>query len=446
MTENKVFKNATWIIACKIVQSLLGLVVSMFTARLLGPAGYGLINYAASIVAFVAPIMQLGLNSVMVQEIVNSPEKEGETLGTALLMNTCSALFCVLGIIGFVSVANHGETETLIVCALYSILLIFQALEMVQYWFQAKLKSKYVSIIALIAYTVMSAYKIFLLVSKAKVYWFALSQAIDVMVIALVLLIIYKKIGTQKFRFSKDAMKRMWKKSRHYIVASLMVTVFQQTDRIMIKLMLDDAATGYYSAAVACAGMTSFVFAALIDSFRPSIFEAKKTSEEGFKKNMTRLYSVIIYLSLAQCTVITLFAPLIIKILYGSAYAPASSALQIIVWYTTFAYLGSVRNIWILAENKQKYLWILNLSGALMNIALNAVLIPFWGILGAAFASLVTQIFTNVIMNIIVRPIRANNVFMWKSLNPKVLLDMVKVLLKKKSAPKNEAEIKNNED
>lgn len=441
MTENKVFKNATWIIACKIVQSLLGLVVSMFSARYLGPAGYGLINYAGSIVAFVAPIMQLGLNMVMVQEIVNSPEKEGETLGTALVMNVTSSLLCVLGIVGFVAVANRGETETLIVCALYSVLLIFQALEMVQYWFQAKLKSKYVSVVALIAYTVMSAYKIFLLIAKAKVYWFALSQAIDYMVIALTLLVIYKKLGGQGFRFSKDAMKRMWHKSKHYIVSSLMVTLFTQTDKIMLKLMTDDTQTGYYSSAVACAGITSFVFAALIDSFRPSIFEAKKTGDKGFEKNMVRLYSLIIYLSLAQCLAMTLFAPLIIKILYGANYAPASPALRIIVWYTTFAYLGSVRNIWILSENKQKYLWILNLSGALMNIALNAVLIPVWGINGAALASLVTQVFTNVVMNMLIKPIRRNNLFMWKSLNPKVLLEMIRVLIKKKPASTENVEI-----
>jgi O-antigen/teichoic acid export membrane protein len=91
-----------------------------------------------------------------------------------------------------------------------------------------------------------------------------------------------------------------------------------------------------------------------------------------------------------------------------------------------------VRNIWILSENKQKYLWILNLSGALMNVALNAVLIPMCGIMGASYASLVTQIFTNVILNFIVAPIRENNVLMWKSLNPKVLFDMVNILLKKK--------------
>ena len=58
-----------------------------------------------------------------------------------------------------------------------------------------------------------------------------------------------------------------------------------------------------------------------------------------------------------------------------------------------FSYLGSVRNVWMLAENKQKYLWIINLSGALGNVILNLILIPIMGVNGAAVASLCTQIF-----------------------------------------------------
>lgn len=426
MAQNRVLKNATWIIACKIVQSLLGLVVTMLSARYLGPSGYGLINYASSIVAFVAPVMQLGLNGILVQEIVNDPEKEGETLGTALAMTFVSSFFCILGVLAFVSIANHHEPTTIIVCALYSVLLIFQALEMIQYWFQAKLKSKYTSIVMLIAYVAMSVYKIVLLATGSDIYWFALSNALDYMIIAFSLLVIYKKIGERKLSFSWQKARSMFAKSKHYIFSNLMITIFAQTDRIMIKLMMDDASVGYYSAAVACAGMTGFVFSAIIDSARPSIFESKKVNEQAFEKNMSRLYCVIIYFSLLQCVAITLFSPLIVNILYGSEYSPTIDALRLIVWYTTFAYLGSVRNIWILAENKQKYLWILNLSGAVVNIILNAIFIPVWGIMGAAFASLITQIFTNIIMNMFIRPIKRNNVLMLKGLNPCLITGILK--------------------
>ena len=431
MNKNRVLKNASWIIGIQVVKSLLGLVISMLTARFLGPSNFGLINYAASIVAFVSPIMYLGLTGVLVQEIVNRPENEGKILGTAISLSFFSSLLCIGGVVAFVSIANRGERDTIIVCALYSILLIFQSLEMIVYWFQAKLLSKYSSLVSLIAYLIVSAYKIFLLAAKKSIYWFAVSNALDYMIIAVCLLIVYRKLGGQRLRFSFADAKRMLSKSRYYIISNMMITIFAQTDRIMLKLMIDDAATGYYSAAVTCAGMTGFIFSAIIDSFRPMIFDNKKTDERQYENNICRLYSIIIYLSLLQSVVITVFSKLIIHILYGSAYDPSINALRLIVWYTTFSYLGSVRNIWILAEDKQKYLWIINLSGAAANVLLNYFLIPVMGIMGAALASLITQIFTNVIIGFIIKPIRYNNTLMFRALNPVYLKGIAKMLLLK---------------
>ena len=146
------------------------------------------------------------------------------------------------------------------------------------------------------------------------------------------------------------------------------------------------------------------------------------------------LYSVVIYLSLLQSIFMTLGAKLVIFILYGVDYFPAISSLRIIVWYTTFSYLGAVRNIWILANNQQKYLWIINLSGATANVVINAILIPIWGINGAAIASLFTQIFTNVIVGYIIAPIRENNRIMLHGLNPRILIELFKKTLKKKES------------
>lgn len=426
MNKGKVVKNASWIIGLQIIKSLLGMVISMLTARYLGPSDFGLINYASSIVAFVAPIMYLGLTGVLVQEIVNNPEKEGETLGTAITMSLVASAFCIGGVVSFAAIANHGETETIIVCALYSILLVFQSMELILYWFQAKLQSKYSSIVSLCAYAVVSAYKIYLLATGKSIRWFAVSNALDYMLIAVALLIIYYKLGNQRLSFSWKTAHRMFSKSRYYIVANMMVAIFAQTDRIMLKLMIDDAATGYYSAAVACAGMTGFVFTAIIDSFRPMIFEDKQRDQHTFETNMCRLYSIVIYLSLLQSVGITVLSQFIVQILYGSAYAPTVDVLRLVVWYTTFSYLGSVRNIWILAENKQKYLWVINLSGALANVILNFILIPVMGMMGAALASLVTQIFTNVIIGFIIRPIRQNNLIMMRSLKPRNIISFFK--------------------
>ena len=428
---NKVAKNATWIIGCRIVQSVLALIINMLTARYLGPSNYGLITYASSIVAFVVPIMNLGLSNILVQEIVNNPEREGKTLGTSMLLSLVSSAFCILGVTSFAFIANHNEPITIMVCFLYSLNLIFQALELMQYWFQAKYLSKYTSIVSLCAYFIVSAYKIYLLVSAKNVYWFAISNAFDYALIAVGIIIIYHKLGGQKLKFSWDLGKQMYSRSKHYILSGMMVTLFAQTDKIMIKLMIDESATGYYGAAVATAGLTSFVFTAIIDSFRPSILEGQKVSLVVFEHRLTLLYSIVIYVSLAQSAVMTAFASIIIRILYGSAYDPAINALRIVVWYTTFSYMGSVRNVWILANYKQHLLWKINLIGAVANIILNGFFIPMLGINGAAMASLITQFFTNVIIGYIIKDIRPNNTLMIEGLKPNYLIEGLKKIKRK---------------
>lgn len=425
LLKNKIVKNASWIIGCKIAQSLIGLVISMLTARYLGPSNFGIINYAASLAAFAMPLMQLGLTNIMVQEMVNNPEKEGEILGTSILMSSLSALVCILGLFSVVSCFNADERVTIIVCLLYSTILIFQAMELTQYWFQAKYLSKYTSIASFCAYVVVAGYKIFLLVSHKSVYWFALANSFDYLLIAVSIYLIYRKKGGQPFRLSLDTAKKLFSKSHYYIVSSMMVVIFAQIDRVMIKNMLGNADVGFYSAALTCAGLASFVFSALIDSFRPSIFEALKKSKEDFEKRLSLLYGIVVYSSLSFSLVMALLASLVIGVLYGDAYSPSVNALRCAVWFTTFSYLGAVRNIWILAENKQKYLWFINLSGALFNVILNLIFIPYWGIVGAALTSTATQFFTNVIINYIISPIRHSNVLMIRGMNPAFLFNAI---------------------
>lgn len=425
MNNRRIFNNAIWIVGCKIVRALLGLIVTMLSARYLGPSGYGLINYAASIVTFVVPVMQLGLNSTLVQELLSEPDREGEVMGTSVVMSLASGVCCIAGVITFAAVTNPGEPVTVLVCALYSLQLIVQALEQIQYWFHAKLLSKYVSLAMLAAYISSSAYKIGLLVCGSSVYWFALSQAVEFLITSVTLFVIYRRKGNSPLRFSWKLFCRMFSRSKYYIISNLMISVFAQTDRIMLKIMADETAVGFYSAAVTCAGVGGFVFEAIINSAQPVILESARKGAQALEKAVSSLYSVIIYLSLAQCVTITLFAELIIRVLYGAQYAPAVETLQLIVWYATFAHLGAVRDVWILAQWKQKYLLLINLIGAGTNIVLNTLLIPIMGINGAALASLLTQIFTNVGLGFLIKPIRRNNVLMFRGLNPKYILNML---------------------
>ena len=274
--KNKILKNASWIIGCKLIKAFLMLIITMISARYLGPSNYGLISYAASLVAFVTPIMKLGLESTLVYEIVNNPSGEGKIVGTSIAMNFISGILCLVGVCAFVFFVNAGEVETLVVCALYGLSLLFQALEMIQYWFQSKLLSKYSAIAMLISYIIVAVLQTIILLTNKNIYLFCLTYSLDFLLIAILLLIIYRKMSTQKLSFSLKIGKEMLSKSKYYIISTMMVTIFAQTDKIMLKMMIDNSSVGYYTAGVTCATMFAFVFAAILDSFRPTVFEAKK--------------------------------------------------------------------------------------------------------------------------------------------------------------------------
>lgn len=425
MTENKsiILNNAKWIVICRMGQAVLQLLIGMLSARYLGPSNYGLINYAASVVAFALPLMQLGLQATLIQELIDAPDREGEIMGTAMVMDLVSGTACIGMIYAFVSATNRGDTETILVCMLYSISLVLRATELMHCWFQSKLQSKYPSIVALCAYVIVSVYKIFLLATEKSIYWFAITNSIEYGVVGVSLILIYQKLSTQPFRFCASMTKQLFRRSKYYILASMMVTVFQNTDHIMLKMISGDAENGFYSAAVTSASVCQFVYTAITDSARPVILTCKKQRSSDYENNVSRLYCVTTYMGLLQGVGFTIFAGLIIKILYGEAYLAAIPVLRIQVWMIAFSFMGSVRNIWILAEGKQSLIWRINLAGALANVVLNGFLIPAYGACGAAVASLATQIFTNFVLGFLMPQLKENNRMLIRGLNPRLLLE-----------------------
>lgn len=417
-TYAKVFHNAKWIILCRVVQSLLQLVVGMLCARYLGPGDYGLIGYAASLLTFALPLMRLGLNATLVKELVEEPEQEGQIMGTALVLNLLAALAAMAGVYAFATAVNPGDPRTVLVCTLYSLSLIFSAMEMFQYWFQYRLMSGYSAAVMLAAYVAASAYRIFLLARSADVWWFALTNSVDQGIIGVTLILIYHRLGGRlSFCFKRAA--ALLAGSRYYLLSALVAVLFQSTDRILLTAMAGTAENGFYCAAVTCATMAQFVFLAITDSFRPVILEAHRDDPVKFGTDVARLYAITFYLSLAQALVLTVGAGWIIALLYGGAYLRAVPVLRVLGWQFVFSCMGVVRNVWILAENRQKYLWRINLLGAMVSIGVNLYMIPRWGALGAAITSLLTQFVMNFLLGFPVKSLRGNNLLMLRGMDPR---------------------------
>lgn len=392
--DNRFVSNTMWDIGGKVFQMGLTLVVGMLTARYLGPSNYGVIGETASYVAFFSVICQLGFTSTAVKEIMDFEDRQGEILGTMIFFRICTSLISSAAITVLLYVMKGGDKLIVTVAFLQSLSLIFQSFEMIHYWYQSRLETHVSVKIQSIAYLIMAAYKIGILVFGKSVEWFAFSTALEAAVVGAFLLIVYQRGTGQKLSVSIAAGKDILKRSYHFILSGLMVTIYSEMDKIMLGQMLSEEAVGYYTAATKISSMWSFVVMALINSSRPVIIASRNKSQEQYVKQNKRLYAAVIWIGIAAGLGISLLAKIIIYILYGIEYMPSVGSLQISAWYTMFAMLGSARGIWIVCEDKAKYVKYYLGIGAVANVILNYLLIPVYGPGGAAAATLITQIFT----------------------------------------------------
>lgn len=406
--KHKEVKNAGWIIGARIVQMVFSLLVSILSARLLGPSNYGLINYGITYTTFFMSLCTLGINSVIVKSFVDFPKEKGETLGTTIVLRLISSTLSI-GIIILISCfLDRGEMETVIIVGLCAICLIFQAFDTIAYYFQSLYQSKYSSLVSLIGYMVASIYKIGLLLLSMDLRWFALATSVDYIVIAVLLIYIYNRKGGPKLSFSWKKGKALLSKSYHYILSGAMVAIYGQIDKLMLKQMMDQTAVGYYSIAVSISNIWVFVLAAIIDSMFPTILQLHKIDKKQFERKNRQLYGIVFYVSMCVSVVLTIVGRFAILILYGKSYLPSVGVLYVVTWYTAFSYLGQARNAWLVCENKQKYLKYMYVAAIIVNVILNYVMIPVWGAMGAGLASLITQILTSIGFPALITEMRPN--------------------------------------
>ena len=430
--------NTTWLIGGQVVRLVLSFFISTLTTRYLGPSNFGVINYVSSYIAFFTSIIGLGINGVIIHELVNRREDNGKILGTAITFRLITSIICTAVFFGIIYLTDGTDKTMMVVACLQAVQLPFLCLDTLNYWYQSNYQSKYPVIIQTIAYIVTSAYKVFLLVTGKSVEWFAFSMSLDISLISILYLIAYIKQKGQKLQFSRSTAKRLLISSGPFILANVMTVIYGQMDRVMIKQMMNsDAEVGLYSAALTICILISFIPFAFLDSGRPLVVNAKQQSEELYRLRFRQLAASILWICIIYSVVITLFSKFIIWLLYGDAYLPANLCLKIAVWYTAFSYLGSAMNLWLICENKNKFVIVLSSMGAVTNFILNMALIPVWGINGAAFATLITQIFTNLIFPAFFRDTRRYAVEALKALlligvEPKQLFKVFVSKLKRK--------------
>jgi O-antigen/teichoic acid export membrane protein len=385
------FFNTSWMFTEQVLRIIAALFVGIYMARYLGPAQFGIYSYAIAFVALFGAVAKLGLDGIVVRDLVNAPEKWGVYLGTAFWLKLIGAVLSFVLLAIAVQFTNNDATTNFYIYIIASGL-IFQSFEVVDFYFQSKVLSKYVSISKLIQLALSSLLKLYFIFTHADLFWFVMVSLIDQISLAMSLTIAYwqLKIGNFLRFFDLDAAKVMLRNSWPLILSGIAISLYMRIDQIMIKEMLDERAVGLYSSAVRLSEAWYFVPVIVTSSLFPAIVNAKKISEDLYNKRLQRLYFIMIYTAVGIALPVTLMAKNIVVTLYGIHYQDAGLVLSIHIWAGVFVGLGVANGPWFLSENLQKLATINTLMGAAINVVLNYFFIPIYGIEGVALATFIS--------------------------------------------------------
>lgn len=373
------------------MRMLAGLLVGIWVARYLGPAQFGLFSYAVAFAALFSSIAKLGLDSIMVRDLVREPAQRDIYMGTAFWLKLAGSL-AMLGVIGIALQLTTSDSTTRLYIFIIASGAIFQPFEVVDFYFQSKVLSKFVSICKLIQLTISSLIKIFLIYIDSGLFWFVIVSLIDQITLAATLYLAYRyqKIGMYFKHFNRHVAKKLLIDSWPLVLSGLAVMIYMRTDQIMIKEMLGEKEVGLYSAATRISEIWYFVPILITNSIFPAILNVKKDSPK-YLFRLRVLFSVLVWIGILVAAITAFIYDWLIIFLYGQDYQQAGQVLMIHIWGGIFVALGAASGSWFVSENLQRYALYRTLLGASVNIALNFALIPKYGILGAAIGTVVAQ-------------------------------------------------------
>lgn len=371
---------------------VVALFVGVYVARYLGPVKFGILNYAISFIGLFSAIATLGLDGIVIRNLVQSPEERERLLGTAFTLKVVgSLLLVVLVLVALQMTSSDKFTKALVLIIAAGML--FQSLYVIDFYFQSRVLAKFTSYAHLCSLFVSSITKLGLIAGKASLVWFAWVVVLENAVLAIVLVLIYRKqsLKISQWRLEKKLAIDLLRDSWPLILSGMVVMVYMRIDQVMIKEMLDSEAVGNYAAAVRLSEAWYFVPAAVSSSLFPAIINAKKVSEDLYCARLQKLYSLMVWVAIAIAVPTTFAAEPVIRFLFGGEYNAAAGVLKIHIWAGIFVFLGVASGKWLLTEGLYLLSFYRTFVGALLNIIFNFYMIPLYNIQGAAMGTLLAN-------------------------------------------------------
>ncbi len=396
--------NSGWLIGEQFARMAVTFVITVLIIRHLGATDYGILAYGIALILIIDVVATLGMRSVMVREILNHPDDEPEIVGTAIALRLLSSVLIAAGVIAVLwAVDPVSDTlPVLLVLALALPLWSFTALELP---FQARLQSHYAVFARLSGFAVASVLRLGLLVAGAPLMAFAVATTIEFILAGVFFIAIYqyRERAVRAFRVTRSMAKRLIGLSWPLFISALAATVYLKVDQVMLLHIVDPTEVGVYAAGARISEIWYVIPIAISSSLLPVLVSRYQEGEAAYRSALQRGFDVTCWLAIALAVSVTLAAPLVV-LLYGAEFERTVDILRIHVWAAPFIFMSNVLSRALITEDRRRFELTRHSAGAVLNVTLNFLLIPPFGGIGAALATVGSYSFSSYIACFLYRP------------------------------------------
>lgn len=404
----------------------LTLVIGVLVARHLGPSEFGKFSYVLTFVVILEAISGLGLDNIIVQRIVQQKNEHHQILFAGLILRIISLIILIP--IGGVIIYFLREDEAIHAIS-YIMLssLVFRSVDVIDFWFQAQVKPKYVvytKLISFSTYAILRLLIVFFGFGLVQLAYAFLFEGV-IRTILLVYMYIRKSEAIRIPKFKLDVAKALLSRSWPLLFSAITVMIYMKIDVLMLGSMTTDLETGLYSSAVRVSEMFYNLPVIVMMAVFPFLVKLKLENIEKFHSALKVLYGLISPSMLILAITVTFSSDQIVGLLFGVSYRGASDILVVHIWSGLFIAFSVIRGKWLIVENLERYTFYCQLSGAICNVILNLVLIPRFGGLGCAYATLISYATASTLMSAIFSKLRSDFRMQINSLFPYYLVKVI---------------------
>ncbi len=382
--------NTSWLFLGRIFTLVIAFFVSTYVARYLGPNNYGLLSYAIGIVGLFSFVANLGIDQIIYRELIKYPEKEADLLGSAITLKFFGGLVAYAGLAITTLTIDHNwfiSSLVLIIGATF----VFTPLQTLNFYFQAKVVSKKITIVQVVTVVILSILKIGIVFFNKGIYYLAAVALIEPILYAVFYIYAYSRYApVRNWTSTRSTATLLLRDSWPFMIAAAFSIIYTRIDQIMIEHMLNATAVGIYSVGENIAEVWYFVPGVIITSLFPAIVNARTMNNGSYERRLFYFFILIAAVALLFALPIHFLSGFIISILYGSKYAGSAIILSIYVWAGIGYSIGMAATNYLTAENHRVAIFMSALAGAISNVILNLVFIPRFGIMGSAYATLIS--------------------------------------------------------